>query len=101
MARTETTDAALDLLVAIADLARELPTAAELAMERENLECNFEAMAELHPDRAAFWHHGAEVMGAYLTTCWHATHATESPTGDLEANGGAVAESGQLTTGRV
>lgn len=100
MARyAETIDSALDLLATLADAARELPTAGDLAATREDLGATFEAMAELHPDRRDFWHGAADAMDHALEVYWRATH--ESPTGDLEAVGGAVAESGQLATGEV
>lgn len=96
MARTETL---IDILLALRELGQAIPTAEDLAARRAELEELYRAEGRNNPERAEFWDEAATALGALLVKYWEDAH--KSPTGDLEANRGAHAESGQLTTGRV
>ncbi len=89
----------VELFWTLRGLAQSVPTAEDLERVRVDLEEQYRAEGRKDPERAEFWDKAATSLGRLLVSFWEDAH--ESPAGDLEANGGAVAESGEPTTTEV
>jgi len=87
------------LLSALSSLARNIPTVEELLRVLGQLEDAHRAEGRKDPERREFWEQWS--IGLEKLLIWHWQHAHKSPTACLQADGGAVAESGELATGRV